>query len=66
MQLSGSGLGSWSKEQMQLLFSEIIPEMFQLAADDKLKAQTIAVPLPEIEKLWQTEVTGGKRLVVTI
>ena len=64
LQLSGSGLGSWSKEEMQKLFTEIIPEIFQLAADGKLKAQTVTVPLQEIEKLWETEVDSGKRLVV--
>ena len=64
LQLSGSGLGSWSKEEMQKLFTQIIPEMFQLAADGKLKVETITVPLKEIEKLWEMEVEGGRRLVV--
>lgn len=31
LQLTGSGLGAWSKNQVGLLFSEILPEMFQLA-----------------------------------
>jgi NADPH:quinone reductase-like Zn-dependent oxidoreductase len=66
LQLSGSGLGSWTKEEMQKLFSEIIPEMFQLAADNKLKVATKTVELKDIEKLWDTEVPDGKRLVVTI
>lgn len=66
LQLSGSGLGSWSKEEMKQVLSEIIQEMFQLAADGKLKVETVTVPLEEIEKLWETEVGGGKRLVVII
>ena len=66
LQLSGSGLGSWAKDEMQKLFSEIIPEMFQLAAANKLKVETINVNLKDIEKLWDMEVPGGKRLVITI
>jgi len=66
LQLSGSGLGSWTKEQVQLLFREMLPEMFQLAADKKLKVDTVRVPLEDIEELWKMDVPGGKRLVVTI
>lgn len=66
LQLSGSGLGSWTKEEMQKLFKEIIPEMFQLAADNKLKVETETVKLQDIEKLWDAEVSDGKRLVVAI
>ena len=66
LQLSGSGLGSWSKAEMNKLFTEIIPEMFQLAADKKLKVDTEVVHLADIEDLWNKEVADGKRLVVTI
>jgi NADPH:quinone reductase-like Zn-dependent oxidoreductase len=66
LQLSGSGLGSWTKRQIGILFSEILPEMFQLAADGKLKIETAQVALPDIEKLWEVEVPDGKRLVVQI
>lgn len=64
--LTGSGLGSWSKEQVGLLFTEILPQMFQLAADGKLKVETIEVKLADISSLWNLEVADGKRLVVTI
>jgi len=66
IQLSGSGLGSWTKDEVQKLFSEIIPEMFQLAADKQLKVETVNVSLKDIEKLWDMEMPDGKRLVVTI
>ncbi|MDR6197966.1 zinc-binding alcohol dehydrogenase family protein [Siphonobacter sp. SORGH_AS_0500] len=66
LQLSGSGLGSWTRDEMKLLFTEILPEMFQLAADNQLKVETIEVKLSDIEKLWEMEVSDGKRLVVTI
>lgn len=66
LQLTGSGLGSWSKQQVGQLFSEILPEMFQLAADHKLKVETIEVKLENIASLWNLNVSDGKRLVVTI
>lgn len=66
LQLSGSGLGSWTREEMSLLFKEIIPEMFQLAAEHKLKIDTVEVPLQDIEKIWEMESQNGKRLVIAI
>lgn len=66
LQLSGSGLGSWSKDEMNKLFTEIVPEMFQLAADNKLKVDTVNVSLKDIGTLWDMEAPDGKRLVVNI
>lgn len=66
LQLSGSGLGSWAPDEIQKLFTEILPEMFRLAAENKLIAETVVVNLKDIEKLWEIEIPGGKRLVVKI
>ncbi|MEO3403783.1 zinc-binding alcohol dehydrogenase family protein [Mucilaginibacter sp. CAU 1740] len=66
LQLSGSGLGAWSKKQVGLVFTEILPEMFQLAVEGKLKVETVNVKLKDIAELWDLDVPGGKRLVVTI
>jgi NADPH:quinone reductase-like Zn-dependent oxidoreductase len=66
LQLTGSGLGSWSKQQVRQLFSEILPEMFQLAADDKLKVETVEVKLADIAELWDINIPDGQRLVVVI
>ncbi len=66
LQLTGSGLGSWSKDQVRKLFTEILPEMFQLAADGKLKVETIEVKLKDIADLWNLDVPDGQRLVVRI
>lgn len=64
--LSGSGLGSWTNKEIQILFKEILPEMLQLAVENKLVAETQTVQLKNIEKIWQMELSGGKRLVVAI
>ena len=66
LQLTGSGLGSWTKVEMKQLFADIIPEVFQLAADKKLKVDTEQMKLEDIEKLWEMQVTDGKRMVVII
>ncbi|MEP6803269.1 MAG: zinc-binding alcohol dehydrogenase family protein, partial [Flavobacterium sp.] len=66
LQLSGSGLGSWKKEEVKLLFSDILPEMFLLAAQNKIKVNIETVNLIDIEKVWNIEVPDGKRLVVMI
>ncbi|MDB5091514.1 MAG: zinc-binding alcohol dehydrogenase family protein [Mucilaginibacter sp.] len=66
LQLTGSGLGGWSKDQVRQLFSEILPEMFQLAADGKLKVETVEVKLADIAELWDLDVADGRRLVVMV
>ncbi|CAN5505869.1 zinc-binding alcohol dehydrogenase family protein [soil metagenome] len=66
LQLAGSGLGSWTKQEVRLLFSEILPEMFQLAADGRLKVDTVTVPLVDIEQIYDTPIGDGQRLVVLI
>lgn len=66
LKLSGSGLGSWTKEEVKLLFSEILPEMFLLASQNKIKVNIEKVNLADIEKMWNAEVPDGKRLVVVI
>ena len=66
LQLSGSGLGAWSRSQVASLFREILPEMFQLAADGKLQVETTHADIRDIGTLWNLEVPAGRRLVVTV
>ncbi len=66
IQLSGSGLGSWSRAEVKQLITEMLPEMFQLAAAGALKIDTLTMPLQDIEKAWDMPVAGGKRLVILI
>jgi NADPH:quinone reductase-like Zn-dependent oxidoreductase len=66
LQLSGSGLGAWTKQQVGMLFSKILPEMFQLAAEGKLSILTQSVKLEDIAELWDLEVPNGQRLVVVV
>lgn len=66
IQISGSGLGSWTKEESALLFKEIIPQMFQAAVEGKIKIETEEVDIKNIEAVWNAEIQAGKRLVVRI
>ncbi|QBA23224.1 zinc-binding alcohol dehydrogenase family protein [Chryseobacterium indologenes] len=66
IQISGSGLGSWTKEESHFLFSKIIPEMFQAAAEGKIKMETQDVDIKNIETVWNAEIQSGKRLVIRI
>lgn len=66
IQISGSGLGSWTKEESGLLFTEIIPEMFQAAVDGKITIETEPVKIEDIESVWNAEISAGKRLVIII
>lgn len=66
IQISGSGLGSWSRDEVKQLVTDILPEMFQLAADGKLKIATVTIGLEDIEKAWDMPIEGGKRLVAMI
>ncbi|HEY8954978.1 zinc-binding alcohol dehydrogenase family protein [Chitinophaga sp.] len=66
IQLSGSGLGAWTKGQVKELLTVILPEMFALAAEGKLTVKTMEMDIHRIAELWEADVTGGQRIVVTI
>lgn len=64
--ISGSGLGTWTREEMKRLFTEILPEAFRMASENKLKIDTVTAPLEDVEEVWEKTLDGGKRLVITI
>ncbi|WP_292008612.1 zinc-binding alcohol dehydrogenase family protein [Chryseobacterium sp.] len=66
IQISGSGLGSWSPEEFKLLISKIIPEMFQAALEGKLIIETQTFPLKDIAAVWEGEISNKKRIVISI
>lgn len=66
IELLGSGLGSLSKEDLNSFYTEILPEIFDLAKNGKLKLNTQVFPLSEIETAWNSDLNGGVRLVIYI
>ncbi len=63
LHLTGSGLGSWTKEQMKVLLTEILPAMLQLASEGKIRVDVETIGISDIESIWKMEVADGKRLV---
>ncbi len=66
IEILGSGFGSIPAEVMQKLPHEVLPEMLQLAANGKLKIETVTAPLKDIETAWKSHVPAGKRLVIVL
>jgi NADPH:quinone reductase-like Zn-dependent oxidoreductase len=66
IELLGSGIGSLPEAIMQKVFLEVLPEMLQLAADGKLKIETVTAKLKDIETAWNQDIPPGKRLVIVI
>lgn len=65
IQLLGSGLGTWTDAELKQFFSEILPETFVLAAEDKLKIDILEYDLEDVEDAWTAD-GGGKRIIVQI
>lgn len=66
VEIMGAGLGSYSGEEFGRLFTEFIPEIYGLAAKEKITIQTLTQELNQIEKAWNTTIETGKRLVLTL
>ncbi len=66
LQISGSGLGSWTKQEVGVLLTEILPEMFELAISKKINIETETIDLENIGNIWNQEMDTNKRLVVKI
>ncbi len=66
IEILGSGLGSYRKDIWEKLNTEVIPEMLQLAAEEKLIIETETANLNDIETAWEKDSSPGKRLVIII
>lgn len=66
IEILGSGFGSLSQEDIKDFDKIILPEIFQLAADEKLKIELLVDSIKNIESLWEQKIASGKRLVISI
>lgn len=66
IEIVGSGFGSLSEKDLEKYDQEILPEMFQLAADGNLEIEIVPGKLQDIESLWERKIESGKRLVISI
>ena len=65
IEILGSGLGTFSRHDLQEFSMKTLPEMFNLAAQGRLMMETHVESLRDIERIWNTD-PDGKRIVVTI
>jgi len=65
IELTGAGGGGISKEVIGKIQTEILPEVFKLAAEGKLSIDTLAIPLKHVAEAWQRD-AQGKRVVITM
>ena len=65
IELTGAGGGSISKEVISKIQTEILPEVFKLAAEGKLSIDTLVIPLKNVTEAWQQD-AQGKRVVITM
>lgn len=66
IEILGSGIGSFSQEEMQQFNPQMLPRLFQLAADKEISIDTETADLKNIEASWNKQVAPGKRLVILI
>ncbi|MDT0293580.1 zinc-binding alcohol dehydrogenase family protein [Mesonia ostreae] len=66
IEILGSGFGSLSEKDLEKFSQKILPEMFQLATEGKLTMDLKEGNIENIEKLWDSKIGSGKRLVVSI
>ena len=60
IEISGSGGGSVPHTAI----FEVFPQLWALAAGGKLRIDTVAVPLAEVEIAWQRRDLAGRRIVI--
>ncbi len=53
-------------KERTIVIARGLPEMFQLAADGKLKIEIVTRQLKDVEIAWQENIPAGKRLVIVI
>ena len=66
IEIVGSGFGSLPAEAMDSLYTDMLPDMFRLAASGGLRMDTEVVPLSDIGDAWTRHIPSGKRLVIVV
>lgn len=64
IEILGSGIGSITPEQITSYMKEVLPSLFELAADGKIKLHIEPVRLKDIEEAWQKKYPSGVRAVI--
>ncbi|MDR2221819.1 MAG: zinc-binding alcohol dehydrogenase family protein [Flavobacteriaceae bacterium] len=62
--LLGSGIGSWTDEEVIKFFKVLLPEAFDLAVAGKLRLDIVSYNWQEISEVWDKSLDSGQRLVI--
>lgn len=66
IELSGSGIGSISYEDINKYMQQELPDVFKLAADGKLTMDIETAELKDVETVWSQNEKPGRRIVIKI
>jgi hypothetical protein len=66
IEILGSGIGSLTEQETAEYMSCVLPDMFRLTAENKLKIDIETIALEEVEDTWQKKEDSGKRTVIRI
>lgn len=64
IELLGVGGGSVPKEEIGRAMTEVLPVLFALAAEGRIKIDTEAIPLANVGEAWERGDVDGKRVVM--
>ncbi|MEO7215887.1 zinc-binding alcohol dehydrogenase family protein [Mucilaginibacter sp.] len=65
IEICGVGGGSIPMEVLKTIPTQILPEIFRLAAEGKLTIETEAISMENVEEAWQNE-DNGRRIVLVL
>lgn len=66
VEILGSGLGSFSQKDFMDYRTNVLPELFHLAAQGKIVMSIQEEPLENIETVWTQQAEAGKKMVISI
>jgi NADPH:quinone reductase-like Zn-dependent oxidoreductase len=64
IELIGQGIGSVPTEALARVGTDLLPRLFAMAADGRLRIATQARPLSDVEQLWTAAEPSGSRIVL--
>lgn len=64
IELLGVGGGSVPKEEIGRAMTEVLPKLFSLAAEGRIRIDTEAIPLANVSEAWTRGDVDGKRIVI--
>jgi len=66
IEFTGSGIGSIPYTDIHKYMAEVLPDVFQLAAEGKLKIDLEITQLKDVETVWSQNEKPGSRIIIKI